>query len=142
MKTPTPWSLLIVVLLFGCPPFGKCETPEESLQIYEKAAKRTEQEISTAGKQAAHKQGIAIIPAILDRSQSWKGEEGLLYMAIILNIPPHETISELEKVLVSKDRHRALWAREFLVEIEMYLSGGHRRVEKILDKYPKKDFPY
>lgn len=142
-----PWLLLTIGFLLGCPPRAHCETAEESLKAYEskifsKGYAFVNEEISALSKKIAQKYGVNIIEPILDRSKSWKGEEPLIYMGIIMNLPPHQAISELEKYLSSKNREKALLAREFLIEMEAYLTDEHKRVSKILEKYPSKDFPY
>lgn len=119
---------------------GSCETPEEGLKAYEaKIAKANPlgEEAFAIGQKTAHKHGTAIIRPILDRSSSWKDEEGLAYIAIVLNLPLHEAIKAFETILDSKDKDRALWAREFLIEIEMYSHDQHQSVENVLAKHPR-----
>jgi hypothetical protein len=82
----------------------------------------------------AFRHQIALIPLILDKSNEWEGEEGLLYMPIVLNLPLDDAIKEFQKYLKGPDKEKALWAREFLIEIEAYLAATLKKVSPLLEK--------
>ncbi len=75
-----------------------------------------------------------LIPLILQKSDKWEGEEGLLYMPIVLNLPLEDAIAAFTGYTKGTDEKKALWAREFLIEIETYLSENLKKVGESLER--------
>jgi len=137
MKT----TLIAVVLLSMVGPCATlfAETPSEALARYDGVSVKTDsplrEELFTGiGREVAFRYQTALIPLILDKSIGWEGEEGLLYMPIVLNLPLDDAIEELQKYLKGTDKKKALWAREFLIEIEAYLVETLKKVSPLLEK--------
>lgn len=115
------------------------ETPSEALARFDGVSAKTENPLkgdlfTGIGREVAFRHQIALIPLILDKSNEWEGEEGLLYMPIVLNLPLDDAIKEFQKYLKGPDKEKALWAREFLIEIEAYLAATLKKVSPLLEK--------
>lgn len=72
-----------------------------------------------ASKRLADERGTAILPALLERSKVWTGEEGMVFIPLVSLLPSEETIAELKRCQENSDGQIALWAGEFLIELDM-----------------------
>lgn len=134
-------STLALFVLLGLTPL-QAETPAEGLARYEAAVLPTAPGkeppefavIRSLALEIVQKHGVALIPLILDRSVQWKGEEGLFYMPLIIEMPVEPAIEALRKGTRDPDPKKALWSREFLTELEDYLGDMRKNVSKILEE--------
>ena len=76
----------------------------------------------------AEKHGLALIPIVMERSKTWKGEEGLIYVPMLALLPRDESTKALKIYQEGKDERLAMWAGEFLTEFDM--SDTKEAVEK------------
>ena len=81
-----------------------------------------------ASKRLADERGLAILPAVLERSKVWQGEEGMIFIPLVSLLPSEETVQELKRYQENSDGQTALWAGEFLIELDM--SDTRQMVEK------------
>jgi hypothetical protein len=137
MKT-TPFAVALFCMVFLPSPTW-AETSSEALARFDSISAKTDnplrQDLFTGiGREIAFRHQTALIPLILDKASGWEGEEGLLYMPIVLNLPLDDSIDEFQKYLDGKDEKKALWAREFLIEIEAYLASTLQKVSPLLEK--------
>jgi hypothetical protein len=132
-------NLIAVVLLSMGGPVANifAETPSEALARFDGVSAKTDNPLrgnlfTGVGREIAFRYQNALIPLILDKSEKWEGEEGLLYLPIVLNLPLDESIKEFQRYLKGPDKRKALWAREFLIEIEAYLVESLKRVSPLV----------
>lgn len=133
---PTPTMALLVCMIL-LPSVAWAETPSEALTRFDDVSSITESsqrgELFTGiGREIAFRHQKTLIPLILDKSEKWEGEEGLLYLPIVLNLPLDESIEDFQHYLKGPDERKALWAREFLIEIEAYLVESLKKVSPLV----------
>ena len=132
-------SLYVVVLLAGalCLLYGvliaiRRETPEQALVLVERAwtggTGSFTPEFLGICSNVANRHGTKILSPIMEKSRGWTGEEGILYMPIIVHLPKEEVIGILSQFDVSQNEQQRVWAHEFRAvwnsaEIEKIVRG-------------------
>lgn len=137
----------LIILVFSCVNLFATSVPlDEVVTKYEaeywdvvKKDTPSEMEIVQMGRRFAQVHGIAIIDPIMEKSKFWKGEEPLLYMPIVLALPLDDAIKKFGEYMKSEDKRQKLYAREFLVEIEMHLYNLQQQIKEA--KKTEKDTP-
>ena len=71
-----------------------------------------------ASKRVANTHGVSILPTLMKRAEGWGGEEGLLYLPLVLMLPREHTVQILKSYAAVGSRRQRIWAREFLYEIK------------------------
>jgi len=118
---------------------ASAETAAEALARFDRVSAKTENPLhkdlfTGIGREIAYRHQTRLIPLILQKSDQWKGEEGLLYLPIVLNLPLEDAMVAFTGYTKGSDEKKALWAREFLIEIEAYLSENLKKVGQSLER--------
>lgn len=147
MKTSSFLFLVMALSLSACQPSAPLPPPKptaaEALEQWQQDfAQHSDGSLSSTffwenSRRLAEDYGVAIIPAILDRSEKWEEMEGLIFVAIILSLPPEQALAVLQPEMKSTNPQRALWAQEFVIEMEMYFVEMRNQVSKILEETKK-----
>jgi hypothetical protein len=139
MRTNFLFALLVIGMV---PVFVRAETSAHALARYEtvRLGRETWQNDRLwmkIGHDIAARHGTALIPLILERSCKWENDEFLLFTPIILNLPLDDAITELARFAKGADERKALWAREYLIELETYLGESREKVSALLAETEK-----
>lgn len=125
------WILSAVILALAGP--VRADTAKEAVSALEAEWSKgngsfTKEYWKYCGDLAA-KHGVALIPPILEKAKGWKGEEGLVYVPAVVQIPATEAKPVLERYQKSGSQVEKIWASEFLTEIESYQAAIRDRRE-------------
>jgi hypothetical protein len=69
-------------------------------------------------KRLADERGPEIIHAIIVRSRTWRGEEGLIFVPLVSLLPRGPTLKLLKAYERSRFKSERIWAEEFQTEFE------------------------
>ncbi|HEY5894941.1 MAG TPA: hypothetical protein VIT91_17110 [Chthoniobacterales bacterium] len=72
-----------------------------------------------ASKRLAEERGTDIIHAVMERSQKWQGEEGLIFVPLVALLPREAALKILHQYQRSKRESESVWAEEFITELDM-----------------------
>ena len=70
-------------------------------------------------KRVADRSGPEIVHAVLPRSHSWEGEEGLIFVPLVALLPREPTLKLLRQYQRSPHELERIWAGEFITEFDM-----------------------
>lgn len=70
-------------------------------------------------REVADQYGTAILPALMERSEKWEGEECLIFVPLVVQLPAEDAWGRLASDYLNSDmRKHRIYARDFMVEIK------------------------
>ena len=120
-------AAFVVLALIAVAPASRAETPKEAVDRVWNAYAHLDphrgsdnfpREFWKLSRQVARDQGLAVIPPIMTRAKTWEGEEGLIFVMLMVSLPKDKTVPILEKYKKEGQSWEKQAATDFLIEIQ------------------------
>jgi hypothetical protein len=144
LKLATPLLLVCMALAIGVE-MTRAETPTEAVDRVWNAFAHLDPhrgsdnfppEFWKLSRKVAREQGLKVIAPIMARSKDWKGEEGLIFVMLMVSLPSDQSIPVLEKYRKDGKPWEQQAAIDFLIEIK----EGYPEELKAMSEAQRKKF--